>query len=112
MLTERGSTFGYNNLVVDFRSFLIMKKTGLPVVFDATHSLQLPSAASGVSGGQPEFVAPLARAAVAAGVDGLFVETHPRPSTALSDAAAMLPLDQMPRLIEEVMRVRATIEAM
>ena len=85
MLTERGTTFGYHNLVVDFRSLLIMKETGRPVVFDATHSLQLPSGGVGVSSGRPEFVIPMAKAAVAIGVDGLFVETHPKPAEALSD---------------------------
>ncbi|UCD63900.1 MAG: 3-deoxy-8-phosphooctulonate synthase [Candidatus Zixiibacteriota bacterium] len=105
MLTERGTTFGYRNLVVDFRSLLIMKQTGLPVVFDAAHSLQLPGAAGRVSSGQPEFIIPMARAAAAVGIDGLFVETHPRPAEALSDAGAMLPLDDMERLLDEVMKI-------
>ncbi|MFH1687451.1 MAG: 3-deoxy-8-phosphooctulonate synthase [bacterium] len=112
MLTERGACFGYHNLVVDFRSFLIMKESGRPVVFDATHSLQRPSAGDGVSTGQPEYVIPLARAATAAGVDGLFVETHPKPKTALSDAGAMLPLAQMDDLLDQVSRVcRALYES-
>ena len=107
MLTERGTTFGYHNLVVDFRSLLIMKETaGLPVVFDATHSLQLPGGAGKSSTGQPQYVIPMARAAVAVGVDGLFVETHPEPAQALSDAGAMLPLERMPELLEQVLRVR------
>ena len=105
MLTERGSSFGYHNLVVDFRSLLIMKKFGL-TVFDATHSLQLPSGAGGVSGGQPEFIIPMARAAVAIGVNGLFVETHPNPKAALSDAGSMLPLDRMEELLDNVMAIR------
>jgi 2-dehydro-3-deoxyphosphooctonate aldolase (KDO 8-P synthase) len=109
MLTERGTTFGYHNLVVDFRSLLIMKELGYPVIFDATHSLQLPSGAGGVSGGQPEFVIPMSKAAVAAGVDGLFVETHPNPSKALSDAGSMLPLSEMERLLDEVCRIRAAL---
>ncbi len=106
MLTERGTTFGYRNLVVDFRSLLIMRNTGCPVVFDATHSLQLPGAGSGVSTGQPQYVIPLSKAAAAIGIDGLFVETHPEPSKALSDAGAMLPLDKMDDLLSAVMKIR------
>ncbi len=106
MLTERGTTFGYHNLVVDFRALLIMKETGRPVVFDATHSLQLPSGGAGVSSGRPEFVIPMAKAAVAIGVDGLFVETHPKPSEALSDAGVMLPLDEIAALLDAVTRIR------
>jgi len=106
MLTERGASFGYRNLVVDFRSLLIMAKTGLPVVFDVTHSLQLPGGGGSVSTGQPEYAIPMAKAALAVGVNGLFVETHPDPKTALSDAGAMLPLDQMKPLIEAVLRIR------
>jgi 2-dehydro-3-deoxyphosphooctonate aldolase (KDO 8-P synthase) len=109
MLTERGSSFGYHNLVVDFRSFLIMKQNNLPIVFDATHSLQLPSGGAGVSSGQPQYVIPMAKAATAIGVDGLFVETHPEPAKAWSDAAAMLPLERMPLLLEEVNRVRSAL---
>jgi len=86
LLTERGTTFGYNNLVVDMRSLVIMKKSGYPVIFDATHSVQMPSGNKGVSGGNPEFIAPLSRAAAAVGVDGFFIETHPDPKKALSDA--------------------------
>ncbi|MDB5034884.1 MAG: 3-deoxy-8-phosphooctulonate synthase [Chlorobi bacterium] len=93
MLCERGTTFGYHNLVVDMRGLVIMGRAGVPVVYDATHSVQLPSA-SGVSGGQPEFILPLARAAIAVGVQGVFFETHPDPSRALSDAASQLPLDR------------------
>ncbi|MEW5994330.1 MAG: 3-deoxy-8-phosphooctulonate synthase [Candidatus Zixiibacteriota bacterium] len=109
MLTERGTTFGYRNLVVDFRSLLIMKETGHKVVFDATHSLQLPGGGGAVSTGQPQFVIPMAKAAVAIGIDGLFVETHPEPPKALSDAAAMLPLERMEDLIESVLRVRDAV---
>jgi len=110
MLTERGTTFGYRNLVVDFRSLLIMKEsTQLPVVFDATHSLQLPGGGGTVSTGQPQYIIPMARAAVAVGIDGLFVETHPDPSQALSDAGAMLPLDRMAALLEDVLRVRDAV---
>ncbi len=106
MLTERGTTFGYRNLVVDFRSFVIMKRIGLPVIYDVTHSLQLPGGGGNVSTGQPEYVIPMARAAVAIGIDGLFVETHPDPSKALSDAGAMLPLDKMESLIQNIVQVK------
>jgi 2-dehydro-3-deoxyphosphooctonate aldolase (KDO 8-P synthase) len=99
ILTERGATFGYQNLVVDVRSFPIMKKFGYPVVFDATHSVQLPGGQGNASGGQPEFIEPLARAAVAAGVDGVFLETHDNPAEALSDGPNALPLNQLPQLL-------------
>jgi len=103
--TERGTTFGYQNLVVDMRSFAIMRQNGYPTVFDATHSVQLPGAAGGKSGGQREFVPPLARAAVAAGADGLFIETHPDPENALSDGPNMIPLGELDGLIEECLAV-------
>ncbi len=106
MLTERGTTFGYRNLVIDFRSLLIMKECGYPIIFDAAHSLQLPGGGGSVSTGQPEFITPMAKAAAAVGIDGLFVETHPEPSQALSDAGAMLPLDQMDELLESVIQIR------
>jgi len=93
LLTERGSSFGYNNLVVDMRGLKIMRESGWPVIFDATHSVQLPSGAGGVSGGQPQFIEPLARAAVAVGIDGVFVEVHDRPDQALSDGPNALRLD-------------------
>ena len=99
ILTERGSSFGYQNLVVDFRAIPQMKKFGYPLVFDATHSVQLPGGQGHSSGGQPEFIEPLARAAVAAGVDGLFLETHDNPAAALSDGANALPLAQLPALL-------------
>ncbi|MGB3019393.1 MAG: 3-deoxy-8-phosphooctulonate synthase [Ignavibacteria bacterium] len=102
MLTERGSTFGYNNLVVDMRSIVIMKKIGYPVIFDATHSVQMPSKDSGVSGGNPEFIAPLAKAAAGVGVDGFFIETHPNPEKALSDAKSMMKLSSMERLLGQI----------
>ena len=108
ILTDRGPTFGYRNLVIDFRSLLIMKETGFKVVFDATHSLQLPGGGGTVSTGQPQYVIPMAKAAVAVGIDGLFVETHPNPAQALSDAGAMLPLDKMEELVESVLRIRET----
>ncbi|MBX7042041.1 MAG: 3-deoxy-8-phosphooctulonate synthase [Ignavibacteria bacterium] len=102
MLTERGSTFGYNNLVVDMRSLVIMKRFGYPVIFDATHSVQMPSKESGVSGGNPEFIPPLARAAAGAGVDGFFIETHPNPAKALSDARSMMKLSSMEAMLRQL----------
>ena len=99
LLTERGTTFGYNNLVVDMRGLVIMKRSGYPVIFDATHSIQMPSKEKGVSGGNPEFIMPLARAAAAVGVDGFFIETHPDPKKALSDASSMMKLDKMENLL-------------
>lgn len=110
LLTERGTTFGYQNLVVDFRSIPIMKQTGYPVVFDATHSVQLPGAAGDASGGEREFVAPLARAAIAAGADGLFIETHPNPDEALSDGANMVPLSEMEGLLKELLKIRKSLD--
>lgn len=104
-LTERGTTFGYHNLVVDMRSLVIMRKSGYPVIFDATHSVQMPSKEKGVSGGIPEFIRPLARAAAAAGVDGFFIETHPEPKKALSDASSMLKLDQMENLLKQLVQI-------
>jgi len=109
LLTERGTTFGYHNLVVDMRSIPTMRALGYPVVFDATHSVQLPGAADGVSGGRPEFVPTLAKAAVAAGCDGLFIETHPRPGEARSDASSMVPLSGMGELLEEVLAVARAV---
>ena len=99
MVCERGFSFGYNNLVTDMRALAVMRATGCPVVFDATHSVQLPGAGAGVSGGQREFVPVLARAAVAAGVAGVFMETHPRPETALSDGPNAWPLGRMASLL-------------
>jgi 2-dehydro-3-deoxyphosphooctonate aldolase (KDO 8-P synthase) len=100
-VTERGSSFGYHNLVVDMRSLVIMRQFA-PVVFDATHSVQLPGSAGGSSGGKREFVPPLARAAAAVGIDGLFVETHPQPDSAMSDGANMIPLDHLEALLVNV----------
>jgi 2-dehydro-3-deoxyphosphooctonate aldolase (KDO 8-P synthase) len=102
ILTERGASFGYQNLVVDMRSFPVMQKTGYPVVFDVTHSVQLPGGQGHASGGQPEFIEPLARAGVAAGVDGIFLETHDNPAAALSDGANALPLSQLPALLAKL----------
>jgi len=103
--TERGTTFGYQNLVVDMRSFAIMKANGFPTIFDATHSVQLPGAAGGKSGGQREFVPPLAKAALAAGADGLFLETHPNPAEAISDGPNMIPLDELSALLENCLAI-------
>jgi len=105
LLTERGSSFGYNNLVVDMRSFPIMRNFGYPVVFDATHSVQLPGGGGSKSSGQREFVAPLACAAAGAGVDGFFMEVHPNPDEALSDGPNMVPLHQLKSLLERVLRI-------
>jgi 2-dehydro-3-deoxyphosphooctonate aldolase (KDO 8-P synthase) len=107
--TERGTTFGYQNLVVDMRSFPIMKQNGFPTVFDATHSVQLPGAAGGKSGGQREFVPPLAKAALAAGADGLFIETHPDPAHAISDGPNMIPLAELPALIAQCLAIWKTV---
>ncbi|MCP4653654.1 MAG: 3-deoxy-8-phosphooctulonate synthase [Candidatus Omnitrophica bacterium] len=106
LLTERGSCFGYNNLVVDFRSFLTMKQMGFPVIFDATHSLQRPSAKGGISGGDSEFVQPLANAAVACGVDGLFMEIHPNPKKALSDKHTSFSLKKLEKLLKRITKIR------
>jgi len=99
ILTERGASFGYQNLVVDFRSFPVLRKYGYPVVFDVTHSVQLPGGHGHASGGQPEFIEPLARAGVAAGVDGIFLETHDNPAAARSDGPNALPLSQLQPLL-------------
>jgi 2-dehydro-3-deoxyphosphooctonate aldolase (KDO 8-P synthase) len=105
LLTERGTSFGYNNLVVDMRGLVIMKKSGYPVIFDATHSVQMPSKEKGVSGGNPEFIAPLSLAASAVGVDGFFIETHPNPSKALSDGSNMLKLDKLESLLKDLLKI-------
>jgi 2-dehydro-3-deoxyphosphooctonate aldolase (KDO 8-P synthase) len=107
ILTERGSSFGYQNLVVDMRSFPIMRKFGYPIVFDVTHSVQLPGGAGNSSGGQPEFIEPLARAGAAVGLDGLFLEVHDNPSEALSDGANALPLHEFRLLLQKVLRLSA-----
>jgi 2-dehydro-3-deoxyphosphooctonate aldolase (KDO 8-P synthase) len=105
ILTERGASFGYQNLVVDMRSFPMMRRFGYPIVFDATHSVQLPAADGKSSGGQPEFIEPLARASVAVGVDGIFVEVHDNPSKALSDGSNALPLEQFKPLVKRLMEI-------
>ena len=110
MVTERGFSFGYNNLVSDMRSLAVMRGTGCPVVFDATHSVQLPGAKGSASGGQREFIPVLARAATAAGIAGLFMETHPDPSKALSDGPNAWPLGQMKALLETLVAIDDTVK--
>lgn len=109
MLTERGTTFGYSDLIVDFRSIPEMQKTGYPVLLDVTHSLQQPNQGCGVTGGRPDMIETLAKAGIAAGADGLFMETHPDPSEALSDGANMLRLELMENLLKKLLRVREAI---
>jgi len=110
ILTERGTTFGYTDLIVDFRNIPKMKQFGYPVVTDITHSLQQPNQTSGISGGLPELIETIAKAAVAVGTDGLFVETHPDPSQAKSDATNMLPLGQLNDLLQKLIRIREAID--
>ena len=110
-LTERGTSFGYNTLVVDMRSLPQLRQQGCPVIFDATHSVQQPGGRGSSTGGQCEFVAPLARAALAVGVDGLFIETHPDPDQALSDGPNMVPLHRLEPLLEQLLAIRAAAAA-
>ena len=107
--TERGVTFGYTDLVVDFRGIPTMQSFGAPVILDCTHSLQQPNQSSGVTGGRPAMIETIAKAGVAVGVDGLFMETHPNPSEAKSDAANMLPLDQLEELLTKLVRIRQVL---
>jgi len=109
ILTERGASFGYNNLVVDMRAFPVLRKLGYPVVYDVTHSVQLPGGQGHASGGQPEFIEPLARAGVAAGIDGIFLETHDNPEAALSDGANALPLAQLAELLGRLKELSAMV---
>lgn len=109
LLTERGASFGYNNLVVDMRSLPVMRSLGCPVIYDATHSVQLPGGMGGSSGGQREFIPPLTRAAMAAGIDGLFMEVHPDPDKALCDGPNSWPLDQVETLLKQLLKVRAAV---
>jgi 2-dehydro-3-deoxyphosphooctonate aldolase (KDO 8-P synthase) len=109
VVTERGASFGYQNLVVDVRAFPILRKLGYPVVFDVTHSVQLPGGQGHASGGQPEFIEPLARAGVAVGVDGIFLETHDNPSAALSDGANALPLPQLAGLLARLKELSSLV---
>lgn len=110
MLTERGTTFGYQDLVVDYRNIPAMQSHGVPVVMDVTHSLQQPNQTSGVTGGHPQLIGTIAKAAIAAGADGLFIETHPHPQHAKSDGANMLQLDLLEGLLEKLVRIRQAIQ--
>jgi 2-dehydro-3-deoxyphosphooctonate aldolase (KDO 8-P synthase) len=109
LLTERGTTFGYQDLVVDFRNIAWMKELGYPVVMDVTHSLQQPNQAAGVTGGQPALIETLASAAIASGAEGLFIETHPDPASAKSDGANMLPLHKLEELLTKMIRIRKAV---
>ena len=109
ILTERGTTFGYGDLVVDYRGIPTMKEFGFPVVMDITHSLQQPNQSSGVTGGKPQLIETIAKAAVAVGADGLFIETHPDPISAKSDGANMLPLDQLEGLLTKLLKIHAAL---
>lgn len=109
ILTERGTTFGYQDLVVDFRNIPWMKEIGAPVVMDVTHSLQQPNQSAGVTGGNPELIGTIAKAAIATGADGLFIETHPSPSTAKSDGANMLSLELLEPLLEQLVKIRKAL---
>lgn len=109
MLVERGASFGYNNLVVDMRSLPVMRSLGCPVIFDATHSVQLPGGSGDASGGQREFIEPLTRAATAAGIDGLFMEIHPDPDKALCDGPNSIPLDEVEELLRKIIRIREAV---
>ena len=108
-ITERGTTFGYQDLIVDYRGIPTMQKFGVPVILDATHSLQQPNQLAGVTGGRPDLIETIARAGIATGVDGLFIETHREPSKAKSDGANMLPLEQLPELLKHLSAIRMTI---
>jgi 2-dehydro-3-deoxyphosphooctonate aldolase (KDO 8-P synthase) len=109
LLTERGTTFGYQDLVVDFRNIPWMQEIGVPVVMDVTHALQQPNQTSGITGGNPQLIGTLAKAAIAIGAEGLFIETHPNPSLAKSDGANMLPLNQLQSLLEQLIKIRKAI---
>ena len=111
LITERGVSFGYNNLVVDFKSLPILRSLGIPVVFDASHSVQLPSGSGDWSGGQPEFIAYLARAAAAVGTDGVFIEVHDRPEEALSDGASALPIDQLESILIDLQKIDKLVKS-
>ena len=108
-LTDRGNSFGYGDLVVDYRNLPEMASLGVPVIMDCTHSLQRPNQGNGVTGGQPALIETIAKAAIAVSADGIFIETHPNPAVAKSDGANMLPLDQLERLLEKLMKVREAI---
>jgi len=109
MITERGTSFGYQDLIVDFRGIQTLKQNGCPVVLDCTHALQQPNQVNGIAGGQPELIETLAKAGIAVGFDGIFLETHPDPKNALSDGANMLPLSQLESLLEKLLKIRNAI---
>ncbi len=109
MLTERGTTFGYQDLVVDYRNIPIMKEQDVPVIMDCTHSLQQPNQTTGITGGNPQMIGTIAKAAIASGVDGLFIETHPNPAVAKSDGANMLRMDLLEKLLQQLVRLRKAI---
>jgi 2-dehydro-3-deoxyphosphooctonate aldolase (KDO 8-P synthase) len=109
ILTDRGTMFGYQDIVIDYRGIPIMQNFGFPVVLDITHSLQTPNQNSGVTGGKPEMIETLAKAGIAAGVDGIFLETHPKPSEAKSDGANMLPLDKLEDLLIKLVKIRKVL---
>jgi 2-dehydro-3-deoxyphosphooctonate aldolase (KDO 8-P synthase) len=111
LLTDRGNTFGYQDLVVDFRNIPVMQKFGVPVIMDITHSLQQPNKEEGVSGGKPEMIETIGRAAISVGADGIFIETHPDPAVARSDGANMLKLSEMDKLLEKLIALRTTINS-
>ena len=110
MLTERGTFFGYNDLVVDMRNIPLMKKSGIPVIVDITHSLQQPNQPGGFSGGNPEMIETIGKCAVAAGADGIFLETHPDPSVALSDGPSMLPMNRLEDLVKKLTAIRKALQ--
>ena len=109
MLTERGNSFGYQDMVVDYRNIPFMKEHGVPVIMDCTHSLQQPNQTSGVTGGNPQLIGTIAKAAIATGADGLFIETHPNPSVAKSDGANMLRLDLLENLLNDLVKIRKAV---
>jgi len=111
MLTDRGTMFGYQDLIVDYRGIVEMKKSGFPVILDITHSLQQPNQDSGVSGGRPEMIETIARAGIVVGADGIFMETHPNPAQAKSDGANMLPLFQVEQLLQRLVKIKSTINS-
>jgi 2-dehydro-3-deoxyphosphooctonate aldolase (KDO 8-P synthase) len=109
MLTERGTTFGYQDLVVDYRNIPLMQVTGVPVIMDCTHSLQQPNQTTGITGGNPQLIGTIASAAIASGADGIFIETHPDPSCALSDGANMLRLELLEELLTKLVKLRTAV---
>jgi len=111
LLTERGTQFGYNDLIVDYRNIPLMKSFNVPVILDITHALQKPNSSKGVTGGQPEMIETIAKAGIAAGVDGIFLETHPNPSKALSDGENMLPLDKVTPLLESLLKIKKALNS-